>query len=257
MKASIRFALACCGLALSCFAHGLEVFRSVDFEQHLNRALPLAVMLRDDTGNPVPLGRYFNALPVVLVFGYVRCPNLCGTVFTGVNEALRQGRLRADRDYRPVFVSIDPADGPAGPAFGAPEAESKAWHFLRGDEASIRQVADAAGLRYAYDGAIGQYAHPAGFVIATPDGRISRYFFGVRFAPSALRLALAEASNGKAGSLADRLLLLCYHYDPQAGRYNLAIMRGLRILSALLLLGWGALIWRQRARRRRLEKDDE
>ena len=246
MRVRLMVAAACCWLALSCTAQNLAVFRSVDFEQHLGRPLPLPVMLRDATGNAVRLGRYFGGPPVVLVLGYARCPNLCGTAFIGVNETLHQSGLRPNIDVRPLFISIDPAEMRDDAMFRRPEAELKAWHFLRGDDASIRQVADAVGFRYVYDPQIKQYAHPAGFVVVAPDGRIARYFFGVRFAPVMLRLAVTEASHGKSGSLADRLLLLCYHYDPQAGRYNLAIMQSLRILSAMLLLGLGLFAWRQR-----------
>jgi protein SCO1 len=245
MRARWMFAAACCWLALSCAAQNATVFRSVDFEQHLDRLLPLSVMLRDATGNVVPLGRHFGGPPVLLVLGYVRCPNLCGTAFIGVNEALRQSGLRLNTDVRPLFISIDPAEMLDDTMFRRPEAELKAWHFLRGNDASIRQVADAVGFRYVYDPQIKQYAHPAGFVVVAPDGRIARYFFGVRFPPAMLRLAVTEASHGKSGSLADRLLLLCYHYDPQAGRYNLVIMQSLRILSAMLLLGLIMFIWHQ------------
>jgi protein SCO1 len=245
MSARLIFAAACCWLALSCAAQNAAIFRSVDFEQHLDRPLPLSVMLRDASDNAVPLGRYFGGPPVLLVLGYARCPNLCGTAFIGVNEALRQSGLRLNIDLRPLFISIDPAEMQDDPIFRRTEAELKAWHFLRGDDASIRQVADAVGFRYVYDPRIKQYAHPAGFVVVTPDGKIARYFFGVRFPPTMLRLAVTEASHGKSGSLADRLLLLCYHYDPQAGRYNLAIMQSLRILSLMLLLGLGSFFWHQ------------
>lgn len=249
MRALLALALALAG-AGSAQAHTEALFRQIDFEQHLDAPLPRGARFADESGRAAALSDYYGGAPLVLVLGYLDCPNLCSLVLAGAGEALAKTGLAPGADYRALFVSIHPGDTPAHAALKKaqylPAAERDGWRFLTGDAASIAALARAAGFRYVYDKDIGEYAHPAGLVVVTPDGRISRYFFGVRFQPWQLRLALAEARQGRAGSLADRLLLLCYHYDPQAGRYSLAVMNGLRAASVLFLAAVGALIWRAR-----------
>ncbi|MCA9972297.1 MAG: SCO family protein, partial [Anaerolineales bacterium] len=202
-------------------------------------------------GRPVQLGDYFAAdRPVVLTLGYYECPRLCGLVFKETADALRglQG-LTVGADFTVLSVSIDPGETPAiaaakkaahvsqaGPAAAAAAA---GWHFLTGQQAAIDRLADAVGFRYAYDPASDQFAHPTGLIVLTPDGRIARYIFGIDYPPRDLRLALVDAAAGEIGSPADQLLLLCYRYDPQTGRYTPLIASAIRWagLGTVLLLG--------------------
>jgi protein SCO1/2 len=219
------------------------------YAQHLGARLPLDAPLLDEHDRPVTLRRYFGAAPVVLVLGYFHCPNLCQTVGAGVLEALG-GVTLAKRDYQVVMVSIDPRENAALAARKKAEyaAADHAWssrlHLLRGPAAA--QIARTAGFHYRYDRALDQYIHPAGFLIASADGRISRYFFGVRYAPRDVRLALVEAAHGRLGSPADHLLLLCSCYDPHAGRYTVRVMTVVRAIALTLLAVLVVWLWRHR-----------
>ena len=226
----------------------------VEFEQHPGARLPLRQSFVDDSGRRAPLRTFFDTRPVVLVLGYYRCPNLCSTLMDGVLEALADVRLPAD-SYRVLGVSIDPSEtadiAARKKASYAPllQRAGAELHLLTGREQPIRALAASTGIGYAYDAALEQFVHPAGFLIATPEGRISRYFPGVRFDPSDVRLALVEASSGRIGSPADRLLLLCSHYDPQTGRYSTEVMTLVRAVCLLVLALLGGWVWRQRRRR--------
>jgi protein SCO1/2 len=227
------------------------------FVQRLDARLPLAAGFTDDTGAPVRLAHYFAERPVVLVLGYYQCPNLCTTLMEGVLHTLAGLGLPRDA-YRIVEVSIDPAETPAlaarkklsyQPMLGRRGGD---LHLLTGTPAAIAQLAASAGLRYSHDEKAKQYAHPAGFLVATPDGRIARYFMGVDFNAEDVRLALVEASSWRIGSVADRLWLLCAHFDPAGSRYSIAAMSAVRLaclLVLLLLAGWiAAQHMRQRRR---------
>jgi len=236
-----RVVLAVCGVALTIVAAQAApssiqppALASLTFEQHPGAALPLDVSLRDEAGRPVRLGAYFGSRPVVLVFDYLHCPNLCGLVRTDLAQALRNVPLAAGRDYDVVAVSIDPAETSAdASAAKTHDATTNAgvaeWHFLTGQESEIRRLADAVGFRFKRDAAIGQFAHPSGIIIAGSDGKISRYLLGIDFKPRDLRLALTDSPNTTIPSPANALLLLCYHYDPQTGRYSLAVDRALQV----------------------------
>lgn len=220
----------------------------VDFEQRLGERVPLNAEFRDETGAPVRLGSYLGERPVILAFAYYECPNLCTVVLNGLLESVRNLRPDVGRDFEIVVVSIHPGDSPAQAAakketyakrYGRP-GTAKGWHFLTGDAGAIQQVSEAAGFHYFYDPASKQYAHASGIVVVTPDGVISRYFLGIEYPPKDLNLALAQASQKKVGSLADRLLLLCFHYDPATGRYSLLISRVLQVAgigTVLVLAG--------------------
>jgi protein SCO1 len=227
---------------------------SVDFEQRLNRTLPLAAAYRDEAGRAVRLGEYFGGVPVILILGYLECPNLCSTALAGTIESLDRAGLRPGRDYRAVFASIDPRDAPreaaARKSQQVPAASQDAWTFLTGRDEAIRALAQAVGFRYSYDAAQRQFAHPAGFVVLTGAGAIARYFPGVRFEPRDVRLAVTEAGQGRTGTLADRLLLLCYHYDPATGKYGPAIWNGIRIATLLFMTVLGFWIWTLKRRGR-------
>ena len=232
--------------------------REIGFDQNLNQQIPLDVQFRDETGRTVPLRTYFGAKPVVLAFVYYSCPMLCSQVLSSLTNTLRTLSLEPARDFEIVVISFDPRETPELAAnkkaeslarYGRAEA---GWHFLTGDEASIRQATQAAGFRYVWDESTEQFAHPAGIIVLTPDGRPARYLFGVEYGPRDLRLALVEASSGQVGSAVDSLLLYCYHYDPMTGRYGLVIMRVLRIAGVGTVLALGIFIIAAVRRERRV-----
>lgn len=221
----------------------------LEFIQRPGIQLPLRLPLRDESGQAVRFGDYFGSLPVVLVLGYFDCRNLCGTVLDGVVESLARTDFPASA-YRLLAVSVDPREGSAtarrkqAAYRGLPGAAGV--HFLTGAGDATKLLAERVGFPYAWDAEHDQYMHPAGFVVATPDGRVARYFLGVRFDPRDLRSALAEAAAGRAGSPSDRLLLLCAHYDPRTGRYTVAVMAAVRTACLLLAAALGCWIWRSR-----------
>jgi len=221
----------------------------VSFRQRLNERLPLDAAFKDEYGRPVTLGKYFGGKkPVILAFVYYTCPMLCTQIMNGISASLRELPFTAGQDFDVVLVSFDPRDNPAAAAekkrlhlaYWNSEKTSAGWHFLTGDEATIARVTNAAGFTYTFDKATGQYAHASGVLVVTPQGTLARYFYGVEYSPKELRLALVESGQGHIGSAVDELLLYCYHYDPQNGRYGATVMNLLRAGGALTLLGLGA-----------------
>jgi protein SCO1/2 len=236
--------------------------RNVSLEQRLNQQVPLDLSFRDDTGRQMPLSSYFGGKPVILALVYYQCPMLCTQILNGLVISLRGMSLESGRDFEVVAVSIDPTETPDLAARKKAEylrryAKSSAgWHFLTGAEPQIRQLAEAVGFRYAYDPRTKQYAHASAIMVLTPGGRLSRYFYGIEYAPRDLRLGLVEASENKIGSPADQLLLYCYHYDPSTGRYSAIVMNIVRLTGVLTLLVFGSLLtwmWRRDLRRSRRE----
>lgn len=218
----------------------------VAFEQRMGEQVPLDAVFIDEQGNEVRLGQFFRSgLPVVLVMSYYECPMLCSFVREGVLSALQQVPLTAGRDFQVVNISIDPLETPMMASgvktltlqrYARAGAED-GWHFLTGSEEQIRRVADTIGFKYVYDETIDQYAHAAGFVVLTPEGKTSRYFLGIEFNVSDVRLGIVEASSGKVGTPLDQFLLLCYQYNPITGKYTPAIMTILRIVGVLTVIG--------------------
>jgi len=224
--------------------------RNVTLEQRLNQQIPLDLSFRDDTGRQTPLASYFSGKPVILALVYYQCPMLCTQILNGLVISLRGMSLESGRDFDFVAVSIDPTETPDLAARKKAEylrryAKSSAgWHFLTGAEPQIRQLADAVGFRYAYDPHTKQYAHASAIMVLTPGGRLSRYFYGIEYAPRDLRLGLVEASENKIGSAADQILLYCYHYDPSTGKYSAIVMNIVRLAGALTLAVFGSvLVW--------------
>jgi protein SCO1/2 len=236
------------------------ILRNVAIEQHLDRPLPLDLPFRDEAGRSVRLADYFGKRPVVLVLAYYNCPMLCTQVLNGLLSASRVLSFDAGREFEIVTVSFDPRDTPEAARakkepyvarYGRPGAAA-GWRFLTGEARSIAGLTEAVGFRYARDEAIGQFAHASAIYVATPDGRLSRYFFGIEYAPRDLRLALVEASRGKIGTPVDQLLLYCYHYDPAAGRYGAVVMNMVRVggvAAVLVLTVFLLLMWRRDRRR--------
>ena len=234
-----------------------DLTRRAGFDQRLGAPVPLGARFADADGRPVELRTLAGGKPLLLALGYYRCPNLCDVVLNGMAHTLARLDLEPGRDFAVAFVGIDPAETPADARHARamlarryPDARVPRWHFLTGDPASIGALARAIGFRYFYDARLHQYAHAAGLVAITPDGKVAQYFFGVSWPPASLRLALVDASRGRLGNLVDRLVLLCCGYDPTTGRYSLAIGRAMQVLGGafvLALAGW--LLWlRRRAR---------
>ena len=224
-----------------------RITQEVGLDQHLGEQVPLELVFRDEHGRSVRLGDYFHGKPVVLSLVYFRCPMLCTQVLNGLLKSSQAVPLQMGQDYEVLSVSIDPDETPemaaakkqryAG-AYRRPGAQ-EGWHFLTGDEASIKRLAASVGYRYRYDEKSGQFAHPSGILVLTPEGRISRYFYGIDYSPTDLRLGLVESSQGRIGTLADQVLLLCFHYDPATGKYGFVIASAIRLagLATVAILG--------------------
>jgi protein SCO1/2 len=229
---------------------------NVGFEPPLNGPMPLDLDFRDETGRGVRLREYFGKKPVVLAFVYYNCPMLCDQVEQGVVGVLRMLSFNPGRDYEVVFVSFDSRETPAMAAekkrkalvhFRRPETDS-GWHFLTGSKESIEAATKAANFRFSFDAKSNLFAHASGVLVLTPDGHISRYFYGVEYPGRDMRLGLVDASAGKIGTPIDHVLLYCYHYDPTAAKYSASILKMIRlggVLTILSIVG-GILISRRR-----------
>ncbi|MBI3405333.1 MAG: SCO family protein [Acidobacteria bacterium] len=237
-----------------------DVIKSVGFDQKLDEQLPLDATFRDEAGKEIALHEYFGRKPVLVAFVYYDCPMLCTMELNGIVKTLRAVSMQPARDFEVVIVSFDPKETAALAAekkniylkFYARGGTDAGWHFLTGDAKSIERTTQAAGFRFAFDDETKQYAHVSGILIATPEGKISRYFYGIEYAPRDVKLGLVEASSGKIGSLADHVLLFCYHYDPKTGKYSFMIMsvvRALGIATVALIVGFILFnLWRERRR---------
>jgi len=213
-----------------------EGLRGVDFVQRLGNDLPLHAHFTDATGTRRPLGDHFGERPVMLALVYYECPMLCNLVLNGVIRSLRAVEFDAGETFDVVVVSFDPRESWELAAakrdayvesYGR-EGSGSGWHFLTGDEAEIARLTEAVGFSSVYDEETGEFAHSAGIVLTTPEGRISRYFYGIEFPPRDLRLGLIEAADSKIGNLIDQVLLFCFHYDPATGKYTLATLNAIR-----------------------------
>jgi len=230
--------------------------QNVGFEPELNAQISADLKFRDETGREVRLGEFYGRKPVVLAFVYYNCPMLCDQIQQGVVGSLRMLSFNPGQDYEVVFVSFDARETPAMAAekkktalshFHRPETAA-GWHFLTGTAESIAAATKAANFRFSLDAKANMFAHASGVMILTPDGRISRYFYGVEYPGMSMRLGLVDASAGKIGSPIDHVLLFCYHYDPTSARYSASILRIIRlggILTIIAILG-GILISRRR-----------
>jgi len=223
----------------------------VGIDQRLNQQLPLDVNLKDEYGRDVKLRDFFKAgKPVILAPVYYRCPMLCTQILNGVAGTLKAVTLNPGQDFEVVAVSFDPKDTPEIAAekkqmyvkrYGRPNA-ANGWHLLTGSEAEVKQLMDAAGYHYRYDPKTDQYAHASGIMVVTPEGRLSRYFYGIEYSPRDVRLGLVEASQNKIGNPVDQILLFCFHYDPATGKYGAVAMNILRAAGAGFVLVCGAFL---------------
>lgn len=226
--------------------------KEVRIDQKLGDVLPLDVSFVTEDGARVELGDYFKGeRPVILAFVYYECPMLCSLILNGLATSLDVLNFTPGEEFDVVAIGIDPDETPAMAGesktstlqrYGRPETEA-GWHFLTGAETDIRKVADAAGFGYDYLPSTDEYAHASGIMIVTPEGKLSQYFYGIEYPPKDVRLALVEASENQIGSLVDQILLYCYRYDPQVGRYTAVTMRILRITGALFVLGMIIFVW--------------
>jgi len=224
--------------------------KNVGIEQHLNEQIPPNLAFRDETGKAVQLGDYFGKKPMILNLVYYQCPMLCGEVLSGLESALRVLKFDVGKEFEVLTVSFDPKETPEMAA--AKKAEyikrygragaAEGWHFLTGAQASIDALTKAAGFQYQYDSTSGQFAHATAIMVLTPEGKIAQYYYGVEFAPKDLRLGLIQASQNKIGNLVDEVLLYCYHYDPNTGKYGAIISRVLQLAAGATILMLGTFL---------------
>src|SRR5580698_3848995 len=224
---------------------------NVGIEQHLDAQVPPDLTFRDDAGKTVKLGDYFGRKPLILNLVYYNCTMLCGEALAGLSSAMRLVKFDVGNEFEVLTVSFDPRETPEMAAakkidyvkrYGRPNAAA-GWHFLTGQADSINALTKVVGFQYQYDPKINQFAHATAIMVLTPQGRISRYFYGVDFPPKDLRMGLVEASQGKIGNTVDAVLLFCYHYDPATGKYGAVIANILRLSAVFttLILGGGIL----------------
>jgi protein SCO1/2 len=237
----------------------VPMLREVGIDQKLEAQIPLDLAFVDHAGRDVTLRQLIGARPVVLALVYYECPMLCTQVLNGLEGSLEALSFTAGREFDLVVVSFDPGETPAMAAekrsnflhrYGRPGVDASV-HFLTGRESAIAALTGAVGFRYAYDKQIDQYAHPAAITLLTPQARVSRYLYGIEFAPRDLKFGLIDATGGKIGTLTDQMLLFCYHYDPESGKYGLAIMTFIRLTGAATVVALaGYVVWSLRRERR-------
>ncbi|MCH7471902.1 SCO family protein [bacterium] len=246
-----------------------EELEGVGITEHLETMLPLELEFRDENGRAVKIGDFFNGdKPVIFTFNYYRCPMLCGLQLNGMVDGLQQLKWSPGKEFDLVTVSFNPLESPVlaklkkqnyVKEYGRPSAKT-GWHFLTGRKEEIEALTSAVGFAYKWVPARKEYAHAAALIVCTPDGKISRYLYGVVYEPQDLKLALLEASEGKIGTTLDRILLYCFHYDAAAGRYGPAVMNIMRVGGALtviilvIVLGGYWAVERRRSRMRSAEK---
>lgn len=230
--------------------------RGVGIEQRLNQPVPLDLQFRNEAGELVTLRSLMRGKPVVLSLAYYECPMLCTLVLNGLTAAMKALPFDAGNEFDVITVSFDPRDTPELAAKKKAtylneyrrQGAAQGWHFLTGDEASIKALTDAVGFHYNYLPDKGQFAHAAGIMVLTPDGILSRYFYGVEFAPRDLKFGLMEAADGKIGSPVDQLMLFCFQYDPATGRYTTVVLNAIRGAGVLTLVALGLFMvrsWRR------------
>ena len=236
-----------------------DALQKVGIDQKLGDQLPLDVEVKDESGKVVKLGELFKSgRPVILAFVYYECPMLCNEVLNGLTGSLKGINLNAGKDFDVVAVSFDARENDKPELaknkkasylerYGRPGTEN-GWHFLTATQDSIDKMTSAAGYKYLWDEKSQQFAHVGGIMITTPDGKLSRYFYGIDYAPSDIKFGLMDSAAEKIGNPAERLLLYCYHYDPASGKYGLVILRVMRLASVLTIAAIGAMLfifWRR------------
>jgi protein SCO1/2 len=238
-----------------------KILADVGIDQKLNTQLPLDAVFKNENGESVKLGDYFGKKPVLLSLVYYECPMLCNQVLNGMVTNFRVLAFQPGQEFEVVTISFDSRETPALatakkktyvdylPA-AKREGAAKGWHFLTGDDANIKRVTEAVGFRYRFDSETNQFAHGSGIFVATPQGKLARYFYGIEYAPRDVRLGLIEAAENRIGSPVDQLLLYCFHYDPATGKYGAVVMNMVQVGGILILIVIGAmfLVMRRRVR---------
>ena len=221
----------------------------VGIQQNLNEQIPADLAFTDESGRAVKLGDYFGKKPMILNLVYFTCPMLCGEELNGLESALRILKFDVGKEFDVITVSFDPKDTPDAAAKKKAEilkrykrsGAEQGWHFLVGNQGAIDKIAKAAGFEFEYDAKTQQFAHSTAIMVLTPQGKIAQYYYGIDYPPKDLRLAIVDASQEKTGTLVDELLLYCYHYDPEKGKYSATVMRILRLAGVATLLCLGTL----------------
>ncbi|HST11396.1 MAG TPA: SCO family protein [Terriglobales bacterium] len=225
--------------------------KNVGIQQNLNQQIPGDIAFTDDLGRPVRLVDYFGKKPLILNLVYYNCPMLCGEVLSGLEHSLRMMKFDVGNEFDVITVSFDPSETPEMAAKKKAEflkrykraGAEQGWHFLVGKQDAIDALTKAAGFQYQYDEKTKQFAHATAIMVLTPGGKIAQYYYGVEYPPKDLRLGLVEAGRGKIGNVVDQLLLYCYHYDPEQGKYSATILRVLRLAGVATMLCLGTLIF--------------
>jgi protein SCO1 len=261
---SVAFAILLCGLLPAFAAAQINSgvmsppantrpprLENVGIEQHLDAQVAPDLTFRDETGKTVKLGDYFGSKPLILNLVYYNCTMLCGEALAGLSSAMRLVKFDVGKEFDVITVSFDPRETPEMAAakkvdyvkrYGRPNAAA-GWHFLTGQAEAINALTKTVGFQYQYDEKTNQYAHATAIMVLTPQGRISRYFYGVDFPPKDLRMGLVEASEGKIGNAVDAVLLYCYHYNPESGKYGAMVGNILRLAAAATILLLGGLLF--------------
>ena len=218
--------------------------KNIGIDQKLNTQIPLDLPFVDDAGRQVKLGDYFGKKPVLLALVYYSCPMLCTQILNGVASSLKAVTFNPGQEFEVVVVSFDAREkAPLAAekkasilnAYHRPQT-ANGWHLLTGELKSINALTQAVGFHYSYDAHTNQFAHASGIQLLTPEGKLSRYFYGVEYSPKDIRLGLIEAAQNKIGNPVDQLLLFCYHYDPTVGKYTPIAFTGLRLAGAATLI---------------------
>lgn len=227
-----------------------DKLKNIGIDQKLDAQVPLDLVFEDEWNHKVQLKDYIKDKPVVLALAYYECPMLCNLVLNGILQVLRVMSLEVGKDFEIVTVSFDPrehADMAAAKKkayldrLKKPGAE-KGWHFLTGKEPEIKKLTGSVGFRYAFDDQTNQFAHASGIMVLTPEGRLSKYFYGIEYSARDLRLGLVEASHNKIGSPSDQLMLLCFHYNPNTGKYSMGVITAIRTAGVLTVLGLATMV---------------
>jgi len=224
--------------------------KNVGIEQHLDEPIPADLAFRDENGKDIRLGDYFGRKPIILNLVYYQCPMLCSEVLSGLESALRVLKFNVGQEFDVLTVSFDPRDTPANAALKKAEMLKRygranagdGWHFLTGSQPAIDRLARAVGFQYQYDAKTAQFAHATAIMLLTPEGKIAQYYYGVEFAPKDLRLGIIQASQNKIGTVVDEVLLYCYHYNPDTGKYGAIISRVLQLAAGATILTLGTFL---------------
>ena len=240
--------------------------QKVGIEQKLNEQVPFDAVFKDENGNEVKLGDYFGKRPVILALVYYECPMLCNEVLNGLTGSLKSLSFDTGKDFDVIAISFDARENDKPDLaknkkesymkrYGRPGTEN-GWHFLTGTQGEIDKVTKTVGFNYYWDEKSNQFAHAGGIMIVTPEGKLSRYLYGIDYAPKDIKFAVMDSAQNKIGSTAEQLMLYCYHYDPATGKYGLSILKVIRLGGIVTLIGLGAMFfvfWRRNKAKNEIE----